>query len=155
MGVPDDPRRFVADAERATNERDLHATASVYAPNAVLDSFTDGALERYVGSDAIRKAWDGYLAAMKKRGFSLRKTLVSVGEDTIVNEWKGTLGGRTDARGIELWRFDEKGRVVEHRMYSLLNVKPSESVLQRFRLSLNYPFTAMTFLREQQKRRRR
>jgi hypothetical protein len=91
---------------------------------------------------------------MTRRGFSLRKTLVSVGEDTIVNEWKGTLGGRTDARGIELWRFDDRGRVVEHRMYSLLNVKPSTSRLQRFRLTLNYPATAATFLREQVKRRR-
>ena len=32
---------LVADAERGINDRDLHATASVYAPNAVLDSLTD------------------------------------------------------------------------------------------------------------------
>ena len=153
MAVPPDPARFVADAEQGINERDLRAAASVYAPNAVLDSITDGALERHVGADAIQRAWEGYLAAMKKRGFSLRKTLVSVGADTIVNEWKGTLGGRTDARGIELWRFDDKGRVIEHRMYSLLNVRPSESRRQRVRLVLNYPLSAMTFLREQRRRR--
>jgi hypothetical protein len=59
MGIPDDPSRFVADAEAGINERDLRATAGVYAPNAVLDAFTDGALERHVGADAIRTAWDG------------------------------------------------------------------------------------------------
>ena len=153
VALPEDPAAFVAAAEGGINERDLASTAGVYAPNAVLDVLTDGAFERHVGGDAIRRAWEGYLAAMESRGFSLRKTLLAASGDTITNEWKGTLGGRTDARGMEMWRFDESGRVVEHRMYSLMNVKPATSRLARLRVSASYPITAARFLREQRKRR--
>jgi hypothetical protein len=153
MGLPSDPAAFVAAAERATNERDLEATIGVYAPTARLESLTDGAWERYEGVEDIRRAWKGYLAAMGARGFWLDKTLTSAGGDTIVNSWVGGLGGRTDAQGIEYWRFDGEGRVREHRMYSFLNVKPSKSALQRLRLTLAYPVTAMAFLREQRRAR--
>ena len=153
MSLPEDPGAFVAAAERATNERDLEATVGVYAPTARLESLTDGAWERHQGIEEIKTAWKGYLAAMKSRGFWLEKTLTSAAGDTIVNQWVGGLGGRTDAQGIEYWRFDDEGRVREHRMYSFLNVKPSTSPLQRLRLTLAYPRTALTFLREQRRAR--
>ena len=141
----------MAAAERATNERDLEATLAAYAPTARLESLTDGAWERYEGIEEIKRAWTGYLAAMKSRGFWLEKTLTSASDDTIVNHWVGGLGGRTDAQGIEYWRFDDEARVREHRMYSFLNVKPSRSLLQRLRLMLAYPRTALSFLRAQRK----
>ncbi len=65
-----------------------------------------------------------------------------------MNTWTGTLGGRTDARGIEYWRFDSGGKVCEHQMYSFLNAKPSSNLLQRARLGMAYPVTALAFLRE-------
>jgi SnoaL-like domain len=154
MSLPADPAAFVAAAERATNERDLEATVGVYAPGARLEALTDGAWERYDGVEEIRRAWTGYLAAMRARNFWLDKALTSAEGDTIVNNWVGGLGGRTDAQGIEYWRFDGEGRVREHRMYSFLNVKPSKSPLQRLRLTLAYPMTAIAFLREQRKARR-
>jgi hypothetical protein len=154
MGVPDDPTTFIAAAERGINERDLDATAGVYAPDARLESFTDGAHEQYRGADQVRTAWKGYLAAMDDRGFTLSKKLTAVSDDTIVNDWTGTLGGRTEAHGIESWRFDDSGKVAEHQMYTFLNVKPSTSPLQRLRLSLDYPLTALAFLREQRKARK-
>ena len=147
MSLPEDPRAFVAAAERGINGRDLDATASVYSPDARLTSLTDGAIETYTGSDAIRRAWSGYLAAFADRGFRLEKQLLTAADDTIVNTWTGTLGGRTEARGIEYWRFDDDGRVREHEMYSYLNAKPSTSPLQRLRLMLAYPVTALAFLR--------
>ena len=153
VSLPDDPSAFVAAAERATNERDLEATIGAYAPTARLESLTDGAWERYDGIEDIKTAWKGYLAAMRSRGFWLEKTLTAASDDTIVNKWVGGLGGRTDAQGIEYWHFDDQGRVREHRMYSFLNVKPSKSRLQRLRLTLAYPRTALVFLREQRRAR--
>lgn len=153
MALPDDPAAFVAAAERGINERDLAATVAVYGRRARLESLTDGAWERHDGAEEIRKAWAGYLAAMASRGFWLEKTLTAAAGDTIVNHWVGGLGRRTDAHGIEYWRFDDDGRVREHRMYSFLNVRPSTSPLQRLRLTLTYPRTALSFLREQRKAR--
>ncbi len=153
MPVPDDPQEFIAAAERGINERDLDATAGVYAPAARLEALTDGAWERHEGAAEIRTAWKGYLAAMDARGFWLEKTLTAASGDTLVNHWVGGLGGRTDAQGIEYWRFDGDGKVREHRMYSFLNVKSSRSPLQRLRLVFAYPRTALAFLREQRRAR--
>ena len=155
MAVPADPAAFVSAAERGINERDLEATAGVYSPEARLHALTDGAEETYAGAGAVRDAWRGYLAAMDTRSFRLRKELVAVSGDTIVNEWTGSLGGRTAAQGIEYWRFDDEGKVREHRMLSYLNVKPSTSPLQRLRLALAYPLTALAFLREGRRATRR
>ena len=147
MALPEDPAAFVLAAERGINEYDLDATAGAYAPDGRLENYVDGAYERWDGADAIRSAWGAYLDAMRERGFSLRKTLLSASGDTIVNTWTGSLGGRTDAEGIEYGRFDDAGKVREHRMYSLMNVKPSTSPLARLRMALSYPLSAMAFLR--------
>lgn len=147
MALPDDPAGFVAGAEKATNDYDADAATSVYASDGRLENYVDGTFESWEGRDAIRTAWGIYLGAMGERRFSLRKTLLSAGGDTIVNTWSGTLGGRTDAEGIEYWRFDDEGKVREHRLYSLMNVKPSTSPLARLRLAAAYPLSALAFLR--------
>lgn len=151
MPLPADPAAFIAEAERCVNERDVEATAAAYASDGRLEAFTDGALETYDGAEAIRRAWSGYLAAMDARGFTLKKRMTAIDGDTIVNEWSGSLGGRTEAEGIERWTFDDHGKVREHRMYSYLNVKSSRSPLQRLRLAFAYPATALAFLREQRR----
>ena len=147
MALPDDPAAFVAAAELGINDYDLDATAGAYAPDGRLENYVDGAFEAWDGGDAIRSAWGAYLDAMRERGFTLRKTLLSATGDTIVNTWTGSLGGRTDAHGIEYWRFDGDGKVREHRMYSLMNVKPSTSPLARLRMALAYPLSSLAFLR--------
>ena len=147
MALPDDPAAFVAGAEKATNDYDPEAATSVYADDGRLENYVDGAFESWEGRDAIRTAWGIYLGAMGERRFSLRKTLLSAGGDTIVNTWSGTLGGRTDAEGIEYWRFDDAGKVRQHRMYSLMNVKPSTNPLARLRMAAAYPVSALAFLR--------
>lgn len=147
MALPDDPAAFVAAAERGINEYDLDATAGVYADGARLENYVDGSFEAWDGAPAVRAAWGAYLDAMRERRFTLRKTLLSADGDTVVNTWTGSLGGRTDAHGIEYWRFDGAGKVREHRMYSLMNVKPSASPLARARMALAYPASALAFLR--------
>ncbi|MDQ3935081.1 MAG: nuclear transport factor 2 family protein [Actinomycetota bacterium] len=147
MALPDDPAAFVAAAERGINDYDLDATAAVYAGDALLENYVDGTFESWEGADAVRRAWGMYLEAMKERRFTLRKTLVSAADDTIVNTWTGSLGGRTDAEGIEYWRFDGDGKVRQHRLYSLMNVKPSTNPLGRARMAFAYPLSALAFLR--------
>jgi hypothetical protein len=147
MALPEDPAAFVAAAERGINEYDLDATAGAYGPDARLENYVDGAFESWEGAERVREAWGAYLDAMRERGFTLRKTLLSAGGDTIVNTWTGSLGGRTDAQGIEYWRFGDDGKVREHRMYSLMNVKPSTHPLARLRMALAYPLSSLAFLR--------
>lgn len=151
MALPEDPAAFVAAAEQGINDYDLEATASVYAADARLENFVDGGYEEWHGAD-VRRAWSAYLDAMEERRFTLRKTLVSATDDTIVNTWTGSLGGRTDAQGIEYWRFDDAGKVREHRMYSLMNVKPSTHPLARLRMALSYPLSALAILRASKRR---
>jgi hypothetical protein len=147
MALPDDPAAFVLAAEQGINEHDLDATAAVYAEGGRLENYVDGAFECWNGAGEIRSAWGAYLDAMRQRGFSLRKTLLSASGDTIVNTWTGSLGGRTDAEGIEYWRFDDDGKVREHRMYSLMNVKPAANPLARARMAFAYPLSSLAFLR--------
>ena len=149
--LPDDPEGFVALAERITNERDLDQAVGVYSDDVRLETLTDGALEVYSGSDEVRRAWDAYLGAFAAREFLLRKRLLAAAGDTIVNEWHGTLGGRTQARGVEWWRFDADGKVAEHVLMSYMNVRPSTSWVQRARLSMYYPLSALALLREQKR----
>jgi hypothetical protein len=151
VALPDDPAAFVAAAERGINEYDLDATAGVYADGARVENYVDGAFEAWDGPGGARQAWEIYLDAMRERGFTLRKTLVSAAGDTIVNTWTGSLGGRTDAQGIEYWRFDDDGKVREHRLYSLMNVKPSTHPLARLRMALSYPLSSLAFLRARRK----
>ena len=84
MPVPDDPQAFIEAAERGINERDLQGTAGVYADDAFLQTFTDGAEESFRGAEQVRRAWAGYLDAMDERGFRLAKTLVSTSAETSV-----------------------------------------------------------------------
>jgi ketosteroid isomerase-like protein len=153
LPVPDDPHAFIAAAERGINERDLEGTASIYADDAFMQTFTDGAEESFRGAAAIRGAWASYLDAMDARDFRLAKTIVSVTDDVICNEWTGTLGGHNESRGIEYWIFDGAGNVREHRLYTFLDVRPSTSPVQRARMGLAYPRTALSFLRAQRRRR--
>jgi hypothetical protein len=150
--VPDDPQDFIEAAERGINERDLDGTAGVYADDAFMQTLTDGAEECFRGAAAVREAWSSYLDAMAERDFRLAKTIVSISDDVICNEWTGTLGGRTESRGIEYWVFDADRKVREHRLYTFLDVRPSTSPIQRARMGLAYPRTALSFLRAQRKR---
>jgi nuclear transport factor 2 (NTF2) superfamily protein len=152
--LPADPAAFVAAAERGINDRDLDVTAGLYAPDAVLTSITDGALERIEGAEAIRRSWAAYLDGMRARQFWLRKTLSAASGDTIANEWVGGFGvggPGLGANGSERWRFDEQGRVVDHVMWTFFDVRESTSLMARARIGLASPRTAIAFLRAQKR----
>jgi len=158
MPLPADPAAFVAAAERGVNERDLEATVGVYSPTATLTSITDGAGEQVAGTDALRRAWAGYLDGMEARGFWLRKTLSAASGDTIANEWVGGFGipqagAELRARGAERWTFGEDGLVRDHVMWTFFDVRPSTTLVARARIGLATPRTAIAFLRAQRRHR--
>jgi len=149
--LPADPVAFVATAEKITNDRDAAGAAAVYAPLADAEMITDGAVERYHGREHIQRAWQALLTALDQRGLYVSKALVTAGDGVIVNTWRGSLHGRTDARGLEVWHFDADGLVREHQLYSYLSVRPSTHWLARLKFALAYPRTAVTLLREQRR----
>jgi len=141
-----DAADFIAAAERATNAYDLDAVMSVYAQEITLESITDGARELHRGAPAVRGAWAGYLGGLRARRLTLSKHLVSATTDTIVNEWQG-VGAHRRARGIEVWRRSGTGQVVEHRLFTFVDTRPSDGALARLRLFLASPRTAIALLR--------
>jgi nuclear transport factor 2 (NTF2) superfamily protein len=149
FALPEDPAAFVAAAERATNTADFEAAAALYAHDATLESITDGAYERYEGVAEIHRAWQMYMGALRSLNFQIQKRLLSAAGNTIINDWRGTIGRGTPVRGIECWRFDVDGKVKEHRLYGFLSVRPATSVRQQFRMLVAYPRTAMALKREQ------
>ncbi len=147
--APEDPARFVADAERIFNTSDVEVALAVYAPDAVLESVTDGTLLVRHGSHELRTAVEVMFSVARERSLQVRKQLVAASDDTIVNTWEGTIGRGGQARGTEIWRFDATGAVCHHRMQSSLAVRPDDDLTQRLRLLLLYPRTALAFLRAQ------
>jgi len=151
-GLPDDPAAFVAAAEDITNRADPVGAAAVYASDAVLESFTDGAHERYVGKTAVGMAWRSYMSALSSQRFRLTKRLLVAADGVIVNEWSGQIGNARRSAGIEYWIFNNDGEVRRHCMYSSLSVQPSTSWRQRLRMLFAYPRTALAFDRARRQR---
>jgi SnoaL-like domain len=147
--VPADPARFVAEAERISNAANVEEALAVYAPDAVLESVTDGTLLVHRGSSELRTAIEIMFSVARTRLVQVRKELVAITDDTIVNTWEGTVGRRRETRGIEVWRFDTDGKVCHQRMYTFLDVRPDTDWVQRLRILLLSPRTALAFLRAQ------
>jgi ketosteroid isomerase-like protein len=145
--APVDAAGFVADAERITNDYDVDAVRDVYAADAVWTSTIDGLVIRARGIEEIRERWRQMCEFGRMRQLTVRKQLVVADESTIVNQWEGSLRGRSDAHGIEVWRFDADGRVSEQRLYGYLNAGPDSSIVQSLRMLAAYPLTAATFAR--------
>jgi ketosteroid isomerase-like protein len=143
--LPDDPAAFLAGTERAVNSYDLDAAASVYASQAVMQTVTDGTEEHFEGADAIRAAWNGYFQHMRSTGFRVRKTLVSAEADVLVNNNESSIRDGRSGGGVETWRFDADGRVIEHHIYSFRNARPPSRLIERLML---YPRVALALLKE-------
>lgn len=143
--APDDPESFVSEAECMTNDRDVAPIDTVFSPTATMTSVIDGLVITAHGRDEIRTQWSLMCRFMAARRMVVSKRLVTSDADTIVNEWTGSLGGRTNARGIEVWHFDEHGHVDDQRLYGFLNTGPDSSALQSLRMLAAYPVTAATF----------
>jgi len=141
---PDDAAAFIASVERATNERVVEAASDIFAANARWVAITDGARQESLGIGAIDDAWAQACATFKARHFTVRKRLLAATEDTIVNDWRGGPRGRNHSHGIEVWRFDLQGKVIELRAYSFLNVRSPFHPVQTLQLLLGSPAMTLT-----------
>jgi hypothetical protein len=86
-------------------------------------------------------------AFMAARRMFVTKTLVTADSTTIVNEWVGEVSGRANARGIEIWRLNEAGLVVDQRLYGFLDARPESSPVQNLRMLVAHPLTAVVYAR--------
>jgi hypothetical protein len=138
---------FVAEAERMTNERDVDGIRAIVSEDAHQVATLDGLLIEARGRDEIHRAWGTMCAFMEARRMFVTKTLVTADETTIVNEWTGEVAGRQTARGIEVWKLDGDGLVVEQRLYGFLDARPESSPIQNLRMLVAHPLTAIGYAR--------
>ena len=99
------------------------------------------------GIDEIVQRWGVMCAFMDKRQLYVEKSLVTADDTTIVNEWVGSIGGTESARGIEVWKLDDAGMVVDQRLYGFLDARPESSPVQGLRMLFAHPRTALAFAR--------
>ncbi|NYJ02949.1 ketosteroid isomerase-like protein [Nocardioides thalensis] len=138
---------FVAEAERMTNQRDVDGIRDVFAEDGHQVAVLDGILIESRGIDEIHSAWRTMCAFMERRAMFVEKSLVAADRTTIVNEWTGTVAGRRSARGIEVWRRGEDGRVVDQRLYGFLDPRPESSPVAGLRMLASHPLTALALAR--------
>ncbi|MDX2971314.1 nuclear transport factor 2 family protein [Kribbella solani] len=141
----EDATRFVAEAQRMTNERDADGIRQVFAPDARWDATLDGLIIHADGIDEICRGWATMCRFMAKRGLYVEKTLVAVDGSTIVNEWRGVIAGRAGARGIEVWQRNDLGLVTDQHLYGFLDARPDSSLVQNLRMLVAHPRTALAF----------
>lgn len=137
-----DPAAFVAEAKRITNERDVAAISDVFAEDGSWTTVFNGLDKTVVGHDDIRARWQFICRFMTARRMRVAKQLVVCDSHTIVNEWTGTMGTRTEVRGIEIWQFSADGFVNSQRLYGFLNVGPEGNLGLNLRMLGAYPVTA-------------
>lgn len=145
--VPASAERFVYEAQRITNERDIAAARKVFARDALWVSIIDGMIIEAHGITEIDERWQLMCRFMRARRMTVTKRLMTSDDRLIVNEWSGSLDGRDTAVGIEYWIFDDKGSVTEQRLYGFLDAHPDTSLRQSLRMLSSYPRTALAFAR--------
>jgi hypothetical protein len=141
-----DPEAFVAAAERATNERDLAAVEPLYSPDAELEVVTNGSVLSASGTEVV-EAWRTLFGFMERRRMRVAKQLVSSSDGVLVNRWTAAPGSGGGSSGVECWHFGSDGLVVEHQLDIHLDPRPERDLIQRLRLLIAHPRSAIAFLR--------
>ena len=136
---------FVAEAERMTNDRDVDGVRTVFNADSHQTAVLDGLIIEAYGIDEIHRAWGTMCAFMEMREMYVEKKLVTADKTTIVNEWVGSVAGKKTARGIEVWKLDRSGLVVDQRLYGFLDPRPESSPVQNLRMLVAHPLTAVAF----------
>jgi hypothetical protein len=127
-----DPRAWVINNERITNEADREAWLALYAPDAVFEAITDGASDRLEGLPAIASAVSALIGVLAEHRLRVQKRFVSAAHDTVVNTWSGGFAGRDRQFGTEIWTL-RGDLVVRHEQYTFLDVRPSGEGWSRVR----------------------
>jgi hypothetical protein len=127
-----DPRAWVNNNERITNDADRDAWLALYAPDAVFEAITDGGYDRLEGLPAIESAVGALIGVLAEHRLRVQKRFVSATQDTVVNTWSGGFAGRNRQFGTEIWTLRD-ALVVRHEQYTFLDVRPSSHFWSRVR----------------------
>ncbi|MGI8679409.1 MAG: hypothetical protein ACR2LX_12120 [Jatrophihabitans sp.] len=120
--LPENPAKFVAQAQNATNSCDVDWAMSVYAPNVELETFGDGLHEVNRGSAQVRRAVTVIYDWLGSMDSHITKTLVAASGDAIVNIAEARLfGGTKIVYASEFWYFDETGAVIRNVIYQSMD----------------------------------
>ncbi|MFI7529041.1 nuclear transport factor 2 family protein [Nocardia salmonicida] len=140
-----DPHQFVAEAQRITNTRDIAALRQIFADNAIWTSTIDGIVINAHGIGEIEDYWLLMCRFMQARKIFVRKELIAFDDGTLVSGWTGTGRGGSASRGVEVWKFDANGLIINQRADGFLNTAPDASLCQSLRLLATYPVNIATF----------
>ena len=127
-----DPRAWVANNERITNEGDVEGWLALYEPDAVFESITDGASDRVEGIDRLRAVVGRLVTLCSRHRLRVKKRFVAASDDVIVNAWTGGFNGRNRQFGVEMWTL-RGAKVVRHEQYTVLDVRRSDSAIAQLR----------------------
>ncbi|QZH69446.1 hypothetical protein [Mycolicibacterium farcinogenes] len=144
--VPD-AERFAADAERMTNGVLLDEWLMIYRDDAVAEWIADGVIQRHVGIDEISRAARVLAGVWRDENLRVTKTVEAVTSDTIVLTWNGGFRDGNKQFGTEFWTFADDGKVINHRMYAYLDLRPQNSLKSYIRLLVTSPRVALSFTR--------
>lgn len=146
--IPEDPSAFVARAQEATNSCDTEWPMTIYASNIRLETIGDGVRDVHDGADAVRPALETLYKWLARIDATVDKSLTATSPDTIVNTFEGRLfGGRQITHGVELWHFDQTGKVVHNLLYTCLNPKSQNNPVSAMRMLLGHPRPTWSYLK--------
>lgn len=142
---------FVAEAERITNEASLDDWLAVYRDDVTAEWVTDGVVQRYEGVAELTPAVTTLIEVARKQRLHVTKSLVAFdpGTNTIVGIWSGGFRGQDPRQiGTEIWTLRD-GKVVDHRMYGYLSLRPHTSLRGKLRILFADPRVAISHLKQQ------
>lgn len=142
-----DAAALVREAERSFNARDLAAIVRSYRADAELAMCSEGLREDVRGAAAIERVWRTVFAVFP--AMQVTKKLASADpRGAVVSEWTGSVDGRSEAYGLDLWWMDPAtGLVSRHLVVSFGRVVPARSLAGRLRWLFLHPQSAIRLAR--------
>lgn len=136
---------LVRDAASNFNRRDIAAIIRGYHRDAVLEVCSEGLREESRGLDAIERSWRTVFTLFPK--MKVEKTMVAADpQGAIVNQWTGSVDGKSAAYGLDLWWVDRATRtVIRHEVISFGRVLPARSLAGSLRWMLIHPTSLARF----------
>lgn len=130
-----DPRAWVRNNERISNEGDREGWIALYAPEVVFEAITDGSYERRAGLEQMRDVVHVMCTVLAKHRLRVQKRFIVGTPEVVVNGWIGGFGDRQRQHGVEIWTLRaQDGLVARHEMYTYCDVRPGTSLIGRLRV---------------------
>jgi hypothetical protein len=143
---------LITNAQRWFNTRDVTSIMQGYSADATLEMISEGLRDVAVGPAAIERAWRSVFAVFPK--MQLEKQLVSVDPaGTVVNEWRGSVDGRSSAYGVDMWWLDPiTALVTKHVVISFGRIVDGRSLAGGLRWLAIHPASSVRLARALRRR---